>query len=136
MDEVPSFDLSGQGGAGHRRRRAASAGRSRWRWPAPGRTWRWGCATPAADGGLAAEIAAMGRRALPLQMDVTDLGQARAAIDRAAAELGRHRHPGQQCRRRHRRDGARRHRGGFRRGGRRSNVKSTFFLVAACGAAR
>ena len=30
----------------------------------------------------------MGRRAVRLQMDVTDLAKARAAIDRAAAELG------------------------------------------------
>jgi len=39
-----------------------------------------------ADGGLAGEIEALGRRALPLQMDVTDLGQSYAAIDRAIAE--------------------------------------------------
>jgi NAD(P)-dependent dehydrogenase (short-subunit alcohol dehydrogenase family) len=40
------------------------------------------------DGGLADAIAAMGRRALRLQMDVTDLAQSRAAIDRAVADLG------------------------------------------------
>ena len=42
-----------------------------------------------ADGGLAAEITATGRRALPLAMDVTDLAQSRAAIDAAVAEFGR-----------------------------------------------
>ena len=41
------------------------------------------------DGGLAAEIRALGRRALPLSMDVTDLAQSRAAIDAAVAEFGR-----------------------------------------------
>ncbi|RIX30675.1 SDR family NAD(P)-dependent oxidoreductase [Amnibacterium setariae] len=41
------------------------------------------------DAGLVAEIEALGRRALPLAMDVTDLARARAAIDRAVAELGR-----------------------------------------------
>lgn len=41
-----------------------------------------------ADGGLVAEIEAMGRRALPLQMDVLDLPQAYAAIDEAIAEFG------------------------------------------------
>ncbi|GAA2752288.1 SDR family NAD(P)-dependent oxidoreductase [Amnibacterium kyonggiense] len=41
------------------------------------------------DAGLVAEIEALGRRALPLAMDVTDLAASRAAIDRAAAELGR-----------------------------------------------
>jgi NAD(P)-dependent dehydrogenase (short-subunit alcohol dehydrogenase family) len=43
----------------------------------------------ARDAGLVAEIEALGRRALPLAMDVTDLAQSRAAIDRAVAELGR-----------------------------------------------
>jgi NAD(P)-dependent dehydrogenase (short-subunit alcohol dehydrogenase family) len=41
------------------------------------------------DGGLVAEIEALGRRALPLAMDVTDLAQSRTAIDTAVAELGR-----------------------------------------------
>ncbi|MBU1307430.1 MAG: SDR family oxidoreductase, partial [Alphaproteobacteria bacterium] len=41
-----------------------------------------------ADGGLAEEITAMGRRALKLQMDVLDLKQAYAAIDEAIAEFG------------------------------------------------
>ena len=42
-----------------------------------------------ADGGLLREIEAKGRRALPLQMDVLDLGQGRAAIDATIAAFGR-----------------------------------------------
>ena len=38
---------------------------------------------------LADEIQALGRRALRLQMDVTDLAQVGAAVDRAIGELGR-----------------------------------------------
>jgi NAD(P)-dependent dehydrogenase (short-subunit alcohol dehydrogenase family) len=38
--------------------------------------------------GPAAEIEAMGRRALPLQMDVTDLGQVRRAVADAIAHFG------------------------------------------------
>jgi NAD(P)-dependent dehydrogenase (short-subunit alcohol dehydrogenase family) len=41
------------------------------------------------DGGVVAEVEALGRRALALPMDVTDLRASRAAIDRAIAELGR-----------------------------------------------
>lgn len=43
----------------------------------------------AADGGLTAQIEALGRRAIPLAMNVTDLEQCRTALDRAAAEFGR-----------------------------------------------
>src|SRR5690349_14930110 len=39
-------------------------------------------------GELAAEIEALGRRAVPLQMDVADLGQVRAAVEEAASALG------------------------------------------------
>jgi NAD(P)-dependent dehydrogenase (short-subunit alcohol dehydrogenase family) len=42
-----------------------------------------------ADGGVAAEIEEMGRRALPLQMDVAQAGQIAPAVDRAVAEFGR-----------------------------------------------
>jgi NAD(P)-dependent dehydrogenase (short-subunit alcohol dehydrogenase family) len=41
------------------------------------------------DGGLAQEIASLGRRALPLQMDMTDLKQIRHAIDETAQHFGR-----------------------------------------------
>src|ERR1051326_5401135 len=40
-------------------------------------------------GDLVRQIEAMGRRALPLQMDMTKLDQVRAAIDQAAAHFGR-----------------------------------------------
>jgi NAD(P)-dependent dehydrogenase (short-subunit alcohol dehydrogenase family) len=42
-----------------------------------------------AHGGLVAEIAALGRRAIPLALDVTDLAQGRAAIDAAVHAFGR-----------------------------------------------
>lgn len=42
----------------------------------------------AAHGGLVAEIEALGRRALPLQMNVLDLPEAYRAVDRAIAEFG------------------------------------------------
>ncbi|MEJ1231282.1 MAG: glucose 1-dehydrogenase [Galbitalea sp.] len=48
-----------------------------------------GLRNPEEDGGLVAEIAALGRRALPLAMDVTDLPQSRAALDAAVGEFGR-----------------------------------------------
>jgi NAD(P)-dependent dehydrogenase (short-subunit alcohol dehydrogenase family) len=40
------------------------------------------------DEGAVAEIEALGRRALPLQLDVTDLDQGRGAIDEAVERLG------------------------------------------------
>ena len=39
--------------------------------------------------GLVAEIEALGRRVLPVQLEATDLASGRAAIDRACSELGR-----------------------------------------------
>ena len=42
-----------------------------------------------ADSGLTAEIRAMGRRALPLQMDVGKLEQIRGAVEKTAREFGR-----------------------------------------------
>jgi NAD(P)-dependent dehydrogenase (short-subunit alcohol dehydrogenase family) len=42
-----------------------------------------------ADSGLVAEIHAMGRRALPLQMDMTKLEQVRRAVEDTAKEFGR-----------------------------------------------
>src|SRR6185295_14374738 len=40
-------------------------------------------------GGLAAEIEALGRRALPLQMDVGSLAEINSAVDKAAAHFGK-----------------------------------------------
>src|SRR3954471_11227122 len=42
-----------------------------------------------AHGGLPREIEALGRRVLPLQMDVTNLDQIFAAVDEAVREFGR-----------------------------------------------
>jgi NAD(P)-dependent dehydrogenase (short-subunit alcohol dehydrogenase family) len=42
-----------------------------------------------ADAGLAAEIRSLGRRAIPLQMDMSDLDQVRRAVHDAVAEFGR-----------------------------------------------
>jgi NAD(P)-dependent dehydrogenase (short-subunit alcohol dehydrogenase family) len=87
MDELPSFDLSGQvalvTGAARGLGRAIALALA-----GAGADVALGL-RDAADGGLAEIIAGMGRRALPLPMDVTDLAQSRAAIDRAVAELGR-----------------------------------------------
>jgi NAD(P)-dependent dehydrogenase (short-subunit alcohol dehydrogenase family) len=88
MTELPSFDLTGQvalvTGAARGLGRAIALALA-----GAGADVALGLRDAKADGGLAAEITAMGRRALPLQLDVTDLGQARAALDRAHAELGR-----------------------------------------------
>ncbi|MDI6097205.1 glucose 1-dehydrogenase [Actinoplanes sp. NEAU-A12] len=40
------------------------------------------------DNGVVAEIEALGRKALPLQMDVTDLDQVRASVDAAVGHFG------------------------------------------------
>ena len=42
-----------------------------------------------ADAGLAAEITKLGRKALPLQMDVSEMEQIFAAVEKTAKELGR-----------------------------------------------
>ena len=42
-----------------------------------------------ADGGVAAEIEALGRRAVPLQMDMARAGQIGPAVEAAAGQLGR-----------------------------------------------
>ena len=41
------------------------------------------------DGGVVAEIEAMGRKALPVQCDVADVGQARVAVDAVVETYGR-----------------------------------------------
>lgn len=47
-----------------------------------------GLRSAGSDNGLAAELEALGRRALPVELEATDLAAGRAAIDRAIAELG------------------------------------------------
>ena len=108
---------------------AGPAGRSRWRSPPPAPTSALGLrrARRRRRAG-ATRSRRIGRRALRLQMDVTDLPESYAAIDRAVAELGGIDILGQQRRRRHRRTGAGGDRGRLRPGDVAWNVKSTFFL--------
>ncbi len=87
MTELPSFDLSGRTalvtGAARGLGRAIALALA-----GAGADVALGLRHAEADGGLADEIAGMGRRALRLQMDVTDLPQSYAAIDRTVAEFG------------------------------------------------
>jgi NAD(P)-dependent dehydrogenase (short-subunit alcohol dehydrogenase family) len=48
-----------------------------------------GLRSASVDAELVAEIESLGRRAIPLAMDVTDLAQSRAAVDAAVAEFGK-----------------------------------------------
>lgn len=88
MNEFPRFDLSGRTalvtGAARGLGRAIALALAH-----AGADVALGLRRLDADGGLAAEIAAMGRRALPLQMDVSSLDEIRQAVDAAAAEFGR-----------------------------------------------
>ena len=70
-------------------RRGASGARRRSRWPTRAPTSHWGCATSAPVAISPDEIEALGRRALLLQMDVTDLAQVSSAVDEAVAQFGR-----------------------------------------------
>lgn len=87
MTDLPSFDLAGKtalvtGAArGLGRAIAVSLAHS-------GAHVALGLRDEASGAAVAAEIRALGRRAVPLQMDVLELPQAYAAIDRAIAELG------------------------------------------------
>jgi NAD(P)-dependent dehydrogenase (short-subunit alcohol dehydrogenase family) len=87
LDDLPSFDLSGKvalvTGAGRGLGRAIALALA-----GAGADVALGLRDIAADGGVAGAIATMGRKALTLQMDVTDLNQARAAFDRAVEVLG------------------------------------------------
>ena len=87
MSELPSFDLTGRTalvtGAARGLGRATALALA-----AAGADVALGLRDADADAGLVREIEAMGRRALPLQMDVLDLQQAYAAIDAAIAAFG------------------------------------------------
>jgi NAD(P)-dependent dehydrogenase (short-subunit alcohol dehydrogenase family) len=88
METLPRFDLKGQvalvtgaaRGLGHAISLALAAA---------GADVALGLRDVNADGGLSAEIRALGRRALPLQMDVTYLDQITHAVDDTVRHFGR-----------------------------------------------
>jgi NAD(P)-dependent dehydrogenase (short-subunit alcohol dehydrogenase family) len=88
MEEFPSFRLDGRTalvtGAARGLGRAIALALAD-----AGADVALGLRDPATGGDLAGEIAALGRRALPLAMDVRDLAQVRDAVDRAVAHFGR-----------------------------------------------
>jgi NAD(P)-dependent dehydrogenase (short-subunit alcohol dehydrogenase family) len=88
VDDFPRFDLNGQialvTGAARGLGRAISLALAH-----AGADVALGLRDAATGGTLVREIEAMGRRALPLAMDVTDLGQITAAVDKAASHFGR-----------------------------------------------
>jgi NAD(P)-dependent dehydrogenase (short-subunit alcohol dehydrogenase family) len=88
MHEFPRFDLTGQvalvTGAARGLGRAISLALAH-----AGADVALGLRDVNAAGGLKEEIEAMGRRALPLQMDMTRLDQISRAVDDAAAHFGR-----------------------------------------------
>ena len=88
MDQFPSFDLTN--------RISLVTGAARGLGRAPGRSLAHAGAHVAlglrdihADAGLIAEIESLGRRALPLQMDMADIDQVQRAVQDAAAQFGR-----------------------------------------------
>src|SRR5581483_6924825 len=87
MDAYPRFELNGQialvTGAARGLGRAISLALAH-----AGADVALGLHDVHRDNGLAAEIEGMGRRALRLQMDVTDLAQARRAVDECVSAFG------------------------------------------------
>ncbi len=88
MTDLPSFDLSGRvalvTGAARGLGRAIALGLA-----AHGADVAIGLRDAEADGGLAAEIEAMGRRAMRLPMDVMDLPACYAAVDDVLTAFGK-----------------------------------------------
>ena len=88
MPVLPRFDVQGQvalvTGAARGLGRAIALALA-----AAGADVALGLRDAAADGGVPGEIEALGRRALPLQMDMAKAGQIGPAIDAAAARFGR-----------------------------------------------
>jgi NAD(P)-dependent dehydrogenase (short-subunit alcohol dehydrogenase family) len=88
MPVLPRFDLEGQvalvTGAARGLGRAIALALA-----AAGADVALGLRDASADGGVAAEVKALGRRALPLQMDLARAGQIGLAVDAAAGHFGR-----------------------------------------------
>ena len=88
MSQFPSFDLSGQvsliTGAARGLGRAISLALAN-----AGSDLALGLRDVNGASGLVREIQSMGRKALPLQMDVTDLAQISSAIQKAADHFGK-----------------------------------------------
>ncbi len=88
MTEYPRFDVQGQvalvTGAARGLGRAVALALAE-----AGADVALGLRDVDADAGLVAEIEALGRRALPLPCDVSDLGQVTAAVDATVERLGR-----------------------------------------------
>src|SRR5277367_6864873 len=88
MKALPSFDLTGQialvTAAARGLGRAISLALAE-----AGADMAIGLRDINADSGLAAEIAARGRRVLPLQMEMTNLAQIKSAVDETVKHFGR-----------------------------------------------
>lgn len=88
LDELPNFELSGQvalvTGAGRGLGRAIALALAQ-----AGADIGLGLRDVGADNGIAAAVEALGRRAIPLQMNVTDLAQSQQAVDDLVAACGR-----------------------------------------------
>lgn len=88
MNEFPNFDLTGQvalvTAAARGLGRAVALALAK-----AGADVALGLRVRGGDGGLAQEIQKLGRRALPLQMDVSDMQQIQSAVDEASQFFGR-----------------------------------------------
>ena len=88
MTDFPRFDVTGQvalvTGAARGLGRAVSLALAH-----AGADVALGLRDVTSDAGVVAEIEAMGRRAMPLQCDVSDVGQVRAAVDDVVERFGR-----------------------------------------------
>jgi NAD(P)-dependent dehydrogenase (short-subunit alcohol dehydrogenase family) len=88
VNDFPRFDLAGQTalitGAARGLGRATALAMAH-----AGADIALGLRDPASAGDLASEIEKLGRKAMPVAMDVRDLGQIGAAVDRAVAHFGR-----------------------------------------------